>query len=406
MLFYVAAFFAVLLLELFLLSTVILWHHALGWILLSALVLKFSKNERLKIVATNVAMVFLMILLLEGGLTFYDNKNRGTSVKEVGGYSKSWREHEKIGYGFYLPNETVNTKKYDGEKLVHESTYNFDQHGLRTTSHKKGKSPNLDSILFFGCSFTFGEAVNDEDSYPFLLIQKTKDAYLGLNFGFHGYGSHQMLALLEQKKLVSDAVGKSKVKYVFYEMIPDHIKRISGHYVSMNWALSSPRYELKNNEISYVSSFKDYYASKRPSWWRKALAKYVHDLGRARSHIIEHLLNRSILKAKLNGYRSSINRDDAELLVRIVQKSAEIVKQTYGAEFYTTIWDLGWSAEDQENINYIKTRFDQLNLKYFLTSEMIKDFDPKKYLIEGDGHPTGAANKLIADFLFKKVIKR
>ena len=39
-----------------------------------------------------------------------------------------------------------------------------------------------------------------------------------------------MLSLLEDRKFVDEAVGKTQIKYVFYEMIPDHVKRFIEAY--------------------------------------------------------------------------------------------------------------------------------------------------------------------------------
>jgi len=83
------------------------------------------------------------------------------------------------------------------------------------------------SILFFGCSFAFGEGLNDSETFPFQLIKDAGEKYTGRNFAFHGYETQQMLALLEDRKFVDEAVGKAQIKYVFYEMIPDHVKRTS-----------------------------------------------------------------------------------------------------------------------------------------------------------------------------------
>ncbi len=401
MLFYFLAFILVLLVETLLLSKAILWHHCLGWIALSLIVLKTSKNEKLKVVATNVIVAFSMILLLEASFVIHAKFNGGKDSKEEGGYLEPWQTVDKIGYEFHAPDASVKIKRSYGDEVVYDVTYNFDQYGLRSTSNSKNKAPNKNDILFFGCSFVFGEGLNDGDTFPLQLIEKTNNSYDGLNFGFHGYGAHQMLALLEDKKFVNKVVDKSKVKYVFYEMIPDHIKRVAGHYVSMIWGISSPRYEVQNDEAVYTGSFADYYGKNPPSLTKKFLIKYVHDLGRSRSHLINHLVDRVRLNSKLKGYKMNVDEKDTELLVKIVEKSSKIVKQDYGADFYTIIWD----NTDEQEVNYIKTRFDQIGVKYFLVSEIIKDIkDTKKYFIEHDGHPKGLANEMIAQFLLEKVI--
>ncbi|MBU6141434.1 MAG: hypothetical protein KGP29_07795 [Proteobacteria bacterium] len=385
-----------------LLSTVILWHHSLGWIVLSLIILKISKSEKLKVVATNVIVIFSMVLLLEASFVVHNKLQGGKDSKEEGGYLEPWQTVEKIGYQFHVPNSAVKIKRSYGDEVIYDVTYNFDQNGLRVTSNDN-KARNNNDILFFGCSFAFGEGLNDSDTFPFQLIEKTKNTYDGHNFAFHGYGAHQMLALLEDKKFVNKVVDKAKVKYVFYEMIPDHIKRVAGHHISMIWGISSPRYEIQNDEAVYTGSFKDYYEKNPKSRTRKFLIKYVHDLGRSRSYFINYLVGKAQLNSKLKGFKMSVDEKDSELLVKIVEKSSKIVEKDYGAKFYTIIWD----DTDEQEVNYIKTRFDQIGVKYFLVSEIIKDIkDTKKYFMEHDGHPKGLTNEVVADFVFREALSK
>jgi len=53
-------------------------------------------------------------------------------------------------------------------------------------------------ILLFGDSFTFGDEVNDNETYPYYLDIFLKEFEV-INFGIHGYGHDQMLILLKEK---------------------------------------------------------------------------------------------------------------------------------------------------------------------------------------------------------------
>jgi hypothetical protein len=44
-------------------------------------------------------------------------------------------------------------------------------------------------------------ALRDEQSYPYLVGEALGDAYQTFNFGMSGYGTHQMLALIESGRL-------------------------------------------------------------------------------------------------------------------------------------------------------------------------------------------------------------
>jgi|GEM_PF-1260611 hypothetical protein len=405
MFFYLATFLSVFLIEIFLLSSVILWHHSLIWIILSLAVFKLTKSEKLKVVATNVSIIFSLVLLIEVAFIIHNKMQGAVETKEVGGYEQnSWKDYEKIGTKFFGPNSQVNVKKYYGDELKSDVTYGFDKYSLRVTSENEPPSSVDKSILFFGCSFAFGEGLNDNETFPFWLIKDAGGKYAGRNFAFHGYGTQQMLALLEDRKFVDEAVGKTKVKYAFYEMIPDHIKRTSGYYTTMHWGLAFPRYELRDGEAKYTGNFRDYYEKTHPmSFADKVLVKYLHDLGGSRSALVDYLRSKTSLATRLKGYKMNTDKQDSELLVRVVEKSANILSKNYGAKFYTIIWD----NSDKEDVDYIKTRFDQIGIKYFLVSEIIKDLDSskkEKYFLD-DGHPNGVADKMIAEFISNKVLK-
>ncbi len=404
MTFYLVAFSIVFLIEIFLLSSVILWHHSLIWIVLSLALFKFTKSEKLKVVAVNVALTFFIVLLVEASFVIYNKTQNAVETREVGGYPRdSWKDYEKIGTKFYGPNSKVNVKKYYGDELKLDATYGFDQYSLRLTSDNEASSLADKSILFFGYSFAFGEGLNDSETFPFQLIKNAGEKYTGRNFAFHGYGTQQMLSLLEDRKFVDEAVGKTQIKYVFYEMIPDHVKRTSGYYTTMHWGLAFPRYELRDEEAQYTGNFKEYYKKTHPmSFADKVLVKYLHDLGRSRSALVNHLRSKTSLAVRLKGYKMSTDEKDSELLVKVVEKSANILSKNYGAKFYTIIWD----DSDKEEVDYIKTRFDQIGIKYFLVSEIIKDLDgskKEKYFLD-DGHPNVLANEMIAKFISEKVL--
>ncbi len=108
MAFYLAAFSIVFLIEIFLLSSVILWHHSLIWIVLSLALFKFTKSEKMKVVAVNVALTFFIVLLAEASFVIYNKTQNAVETREVGGYPRdSWKDYEKIGTKFFGPNSKV-----------------------------------------------------------------------------------------------------------------------------------------------------------------------------------------------------------------------------------------------------------------------------------------------------------
>ena len=69
------------------------------------------------------------------------------------------------------------------------------------------KPKSRDEIWIFGCSFTYGWSLNDEDTFPWLLQDQYPD-YEVMNFGVNGYGTVQSL------KQFQGALRKGKPKLV------------------------------------------------------------------------------------------------------------------------------------------------------------------------------------------------
>ena len=81
-----------------------------------------------------------------------------------------------------------NFKRFDKDSSLIIST---DQNGFRTTSLDKA-SKAIGSILFIGDSYTFGDEVSDQESFPF-LVQSSLQNYKVYNLGVRGYGLDQIL---------------------------------------------------------------------------------------------------------------------------------------------------------------------------------------------------------------------
>jgi hypothetical protein len=67
----------------------------------------------------------------------------------------------------------------------------------RTRATAAGVRAGAPAVAFLGCSFTFGAAIRDEETFPWLLHQRFSAARI-LNYGRGGYGTYQALLLMER----------------------------------------------------------------------------------------------------------------------------------------------------------------------------------------------------------------
>ena len=97
-------------------------------------------------------------------------------------------------------------------------------------------------MLFYGGSFTFGLGVEDHETLPYRTGIKTDGRYRVYNFGFPGYGPHQMLASVQH--LLADTIAGCKPKYLIYSAMWGHVKRAAGLKFPGRFG---PRYVLNEN---------------------------------------------------------------------------------------------------------------------------------------------------------------
>ena len=92
--------------------------------------------------------------------------------------------------GYKPPSQTQVTstkrRKWNGA-LMYDVVYSMDAYSRRTTPVADLDRASRGSILYFGCSFTFGEGVNDGETMP-ADVSRLVPEYRPYNYGFRGYG--------------------------------------------------------------------------------------------------------------------------------------------------------------------------------------------------------------------------
>ncbi len=204
----------------------------LGTAIFSISLYFLSKIKSIKVVSVNLLILFIALFAIESFLISADtlkkfkkrnNKQIFTIIdrdtkKEIN-KSKSYIKilHEKLGYG-PVPNAIINSKKIKEGKVVYDVDYTIDKKGHRIASNSAINKKFKKSVLFFGCSFTYGEGVKDNQSLPYVFNLKTNSKYNVANFGFSGYGVQQMLTILENDRLCC-TINPNRIQFpqpIFY----------------------------------------------------------------------------------------------------------------------------------------------------------------------------------------------
>lgn len=280
------------------------------------------------------------------------------------------------------------TLEYPGLKEnIYVVTYSFDEFGFRKTISRSQQK--LYKTLFVGCSFTFGEGLNDHETFP-SQFANFNTATEVLNYGTPGYGPNDVLFELQNNSLRSNA-KILKVKTVVYTALADHIERTTCSYryclqfidYSPGRVLS-PMYVLNNkNQIIQHGYFSDHFP------WNQHWLKY---------------LSKSALLRETSLLSLPPSFKDILLTVQVLNEIKRILVAKWGVEeFIVALYPQQWPAD----LAYqFKISLEKQGITVFDFSQINAESDFYDLNLKMDGHPSPAGAYLYAWLLNESLSKR
>lgn len=275
-------------------------------------------------------------------------------------------EDELLGYKPRSRQKARVRKEVDGA-ILYDVTYTIDEHSRRLTPGQQEDVTRF--VLFSGCSFAFGEGVNDEETLAYHLAQlapKTRT----YNYGFSGYGAQQTLALLEGRPLAAE-IGEER-GYFIYVFLVFHLGRTIGSPAVFNsWGAFMPFYTLDSSgKVRRQGNF----TSGRP--WTALLFWFSSKLGLGHPPAIVHP-------------PESIH-DQLELTARIISRAAETFASRFPeSRFLVLVYPQALGAYD------LRPKLQALGVPFLDYSDLFRP-DNRGLRIPEDGHPTGQAYRMVA----------
>lgn len=354
------------------LPTPFLWIALLWTGVLFVLAIR-HKRAWLRVLWVNLAALLIVI----GAGEFYFHTRE--AVRMEGSFTEGYKvEHEVLGYSPAAGRES-RAIKYHGAELVYDVNYRIDRRGLRV-SPPTLHSPACGSVLFFGGSLTFGEGVEDKQTMPYVTGIKTKGHYAIDNFGFHGYGPHQMLAALEQG--VVDEVVDKPVSHVIYQGITAHVARSAGR---ARWDRHGPWYVLD-------SSGKPVYSGPFDGGRPRAVRWLLTQLDKSALYRWSGSLEQAATTAEIEHY------------VAIVAAAGDTVARKFpAAEFHVLLW--GWPGEKTYDAMLDGLRGNGVRVHTINKILPAYTRNPAAYEISPfDRHPNPSAHEQIAGYVSTHIL--
>jgi len=279
----------------------------------------------------------------------------------------------RLGYGPKPGIRTRAWKRIAGATL-YDVEYEIDGQGRRVTPvESPGRRDRF--LLFFGCSFAFGEGVAGDETLP-AFVARQAPRYVPYNYAFHGYGPHQLLAKLESGTL-RDEVREAEGSLV-YVLIGAHVSRAIGSMiVYTSWAHDAPYYELA--------------ATGEP------VRRGTFTTGRPWTSIGYALLGKSHVARSLGvDVPPFVTDQQITLTARILGRSAARFRESFGpGRFVVVAYPEHWPSPIAKRLASALAREGVEYLDY----SSLFGADRTEYFFPEDRHPKARAHQAVAERL-------
>ncbi len=339
------------------------WSGAVATVSLGVWSFVRPRSSRVRMLALSLAAVILALTAFELLLAVSAGPiGRETREYAVAGYRV---QHPVLGYHTGLRDTTTAVVRY-APMEVYRVAYGIDRHGWRRTpANDEATGPGG---LFLGCSFTFGEGLNDDETLPHYVAQELGERCL--NLGFHGWGPHQMLALL-QHELEAPALEGDTPRFAVYTGGRFHAARSAGY---ASWDPYGPKFVLEaDGTLTHTGTFKP-----RDAWIGP---RVLWQLRKSR-------LFRTLVRTPPTG------EAEVDLAVAIVCEAARLFEERYpGARFYCL-----WYGSDSDYLEGLETA----GLRVLRVTDLYPDEHP--VVMRGiDEHPAAETNRRLAAFVAERI---
>lgn len=264
---------------------------------------------------------------------------------------------------------------------VYDVTYKIDKFGRRVVENQNEKIAANKFVLAFGCSFTFGEGLNQGFDYPSQLAKKLDAQWKVYNFGDSGFGPNDVLDHLNSHPAEYLAgVDEPEGVFIWY-FLQDHMTRFFCPWICYGpqhrWILPKTEYDFEDNKLVQKTSFEQ---SRDPE------------------RQIYNFLSKSAIIQKL-GYRiyPYYTPRESDIFIKSLEQISNSLKNKRITKKYIVIYS--------KFSGY--TQFKTLLLHYgFEPIEFFRIFDVVQIQNKGipaDGHPTSELNWYLSEVLKDRI---
>jgi hypothetical protein len=289
-------------------------------------------------------------------------------IRVLASNGRFYAPDDELGY-LNSPNRETRIARVEIPREV-RYTARTDERGRRRTGPPESNGAvRKPEIWIFGCSFTFGAGVEDDESYPWLLQQRLP-AYAVRNYGVSGYGTLQSLLLYRRELRQSEPPEIAILAYAGFHdernVMSINTRRAWSRW-GRSWGWARAPYLQWLGEGKFEMRRAEFYQPFVPFVDSSALANRVD---RA---IVKFLERRELLE----DHREDVSR---HLVDQFASESRD----------HGVVFALGQLDQPQPMLEYARSRG-------IPAADLSVPRDDPRFTIEGDGHPNPEGQRLIAD---------
>lgn len=331
--------------------------------------LRRSRQPRMRVVCWNVGAILLVWALFDIGARALDRAHAGRRLVpraalalRLGPMPNVLAVRDSL-LGYRLPP--------GGHREEGGASYDIDADGLRVGPPPRATPDGC--VLFFGCSFTFGEGVDDDQTFAYRVEVRTDGRFRSRNFGVSGSGPHYALGQVEGGTV--ERAAHCAPTHAMYLVLPHHLVRVRGRFA----ASFGPRYAVAPDGSAIQTGTLN-----------RSTPEFAFDMLRYTS---------ALYVAKF-GYESAPDAEDVRLTVAILKTLNDRLQARYpGIRFAILYWNDNQAPAAVE----LGARLPSIGVPVFLASQIFPGDQPQPIYLP-DGHPTPWAHDRVAEYLVANLL--
>lgn len=221
------------------------------------------------------------------------------------------RPYPGVGYRPKVMASKTRHRSEANGTLIYDVVYSTLPSGWRVTpQHPEATA----AVALFGCSFTWGDGLEDRETFAWKLGELLGPGYQVYNFAFSGYGSQHMAALIESGVL-DDVVPRHARVHVLFTTMDHHPQRSAGYSM---WDPYGPWYVLEDGRATRKGVFAD----SLPVWLP----------------FTDALFGKSLIYRAVNNIRFMSQSARCRLHAGIVKEADRQLYARYGLRLTVALW--------------------------------------------------------------------